>query len=123
MYEATGRAAEEPDSLLAMMAGQSRLAWSKPLSDTGSCISSSWAGAGGWHFPSFDIPLACVRSAAAGAPHLPKFRWTDLRLGGTSVPGTLAAGRFWIGSSHRWMFLDLRRSSKESRFRTAELSL
>jgi len=44
---------------------------------------------------------------------LAKFRWTDLRLGGTGVPGTLAVGRFWMGSPHRWVFLDLRRSSKE----------
>jgi hypothetical protein len=36
-----------------------------------------------------------------------------LRLGGTYVPGKLATGRFWIGSPHRWVFLDLRRSSKE----------
>jgi hypothetical protein len=60
-----------------------------------------------------DIPLACIKSATAGAPGLPKFRWTDLRLGGTGVPGTLAVGRFWMGSPHRWVFLDLRRSSKE----------
>jgi hypothetical protein len=60
-----------------------------------------------------DIPLSCIRSAAAGAPGLPKLRWTDLRFGGTSVPGTLAMGRFWMGSPHRWVFLDLRRSSEE----------
>ena len=60
-----------------------------------------------------DIPFACIKSATAGAPCLPKFRWTDLRLGGTGVPGTLAVGRFWMGSPHRWVFLDLRRSSKE----------
>jgi len=60
-----------------------------------------------------DIPLACIKSATAGAPGLPKFRWTDVRLGGTGVPGTLAVGRFWMGSPHRWVFLDLRRSSKE----------
>jgi hypothetical protein len=60
-----------------------------------------------------NIPLACIKSATAAPPGLPKFRWTDLRLGGTGVPGTLAAGRFWMGSPHRWVFLDLRRSSKE----------
>ena len=60
-----------------------------------------------------DIPLPCIKTAAAGTPGLPKFCWTDLRLGCTSVPGTLAAGRFWMGSPHRWVFLDLRRSSKE----------
>jgi hypothetical protein len=46
-------------------------------------------------------------------PGLPIFRWTDPRLGGTHVPGKLARGRFWMGSPHRWTFLDLRRSSKE----------
>lgn len=60
-----------------------------------------------------DIPLSCVKSAAPGPPGLPKFRWTDLRLGGTHVPSTLATGRFWMGSPHRWVFLDLRQSSKE----------
>jgi len=60
-----------------------------------------------------DILLACIRSAATGAPGLPKFRWTDFHLGGTSVPGILAAGRFWMASPHCWVFLDLRRSSKE----------
>ena len=60
-----------------------------------------------------DIPLACIRSATAGAPGIPKFRWTDLRLGGTGMPGTLALGRFWMGSPRRWVFLDLRRFSNE----------
>ena len=51
--------------------------------------------------------------ARQGCASLPKFRWTDLHLGGTSVPGILAAGRFWMASPHCWVFLDLRRSSKE----------
>lgn len=65
-----------------------------------------WLGLSG----GLDIPLSCVKNAAAGAPGLPKFRWTDLRLrvGGASVPGMLAIGRFWMGSPHRWTFLDLR---------------
>jgi hypothetical protein len=29
------------------------------------------------------------------------------------VPGRLATGRFWMGSPHRWVFLNLRKSSKE----------
>ena len=44
---------------------------------------------------------------------LPEFRWTDLRLGGTHVPGRLATGRFWMGAPHRWASLDLRQSSIE----------
>ena len=60
-----------------------------------------------------DIPYSCIMSATAGAAGLPKFRWTDLRLGGTHVPGSLATGRFWMGSPHRWVFLDLRKSSIE----------
>ena len=62
---------------------------------------------------SAELPLFCIKSAATGAPGLPKFRWTDLRVGGTGVPGTLAMGRFRMGSTHRWVFLDLRRSSNE----------
>src|SRR5271169_1263928 len=59
---------------------------------------SSFVTAGG----SAEQPLPCIKSAAAGAPGLLKFRWTDLRLGGTGAPGTLAAGRFWMGPPHRW---------------------
>jgi len=62
-----------------------------------------------------DIPLPCIKTTAAGAPGLRKFRWIDLRLGGTRVPGTLAAVRFWMGYPRRWGFLHLRRSSKEVR--------
>jgi len=67
-----------------------------------------------WLAPSrgLDIPLSCIKSATGGPAGLPKFRWTDLRLGGTHVPGRVATGRFWMGSPHRWVFLDLRRSSK-----------
>ena len=62
---------------------------------------------------SLDIPLGCIKRARAGAPGLPKFSWTDLRTGGTSLPGILAAGRFSVGSPRRKTFLDLRRSSKQ----------
>ena len=61
----------------------------------------------------FDIPLTCIRSATAGAPGLPHFRPTDLRLGGTSVPGVFAIGRFSMGSPRRATFLALRRSSRQ----------
>jgi len=68
-----------------------------------------------WLAPSrgLDIPLSCIKSATGGPAGLPKFRWTDLRLGGTHVPGRVATGRFWMGSPHRWVFLDLRKSSRE----------
>jgi hypothetical protein len=61
---------------------------------------------------SLDIPLHCINRATAGAPGLPEFRWTDLRTGGASLPGVLAAGRFSMGSPRRRTFLDLRRTSK-----------
>jgi len=61
---------------------------------------------------SLDIPAHCVTSAAAGEPGLPPFRWNDLRLGGTGVPGLIAAGAYYMGRPRRWVFVDLRRSSK-----------
>ena len=61
---------------------------------------------------SIDVPLDAITSFSASA-ELPKFRWTDLRLFGTSIPGTLAVGTYWIGSPHRWAFLDIRSSSKD----------
>ena len=61
---------------------------------------------------SLDIPARCVRSAVAGEPGLPVFRWNDLRLGATGVPGLIAAGACYMGRPRRWVFLDLRRSSK-----------
>ena len=60
-----------------------------------------------------DIPLRCIKSAVAGAAGLPKFRWGDLRLGGTSIPRLFAVGTFSMGSPRRRSFLDLRRASKE----------
>jgi hypothetical protein len=59
------------------------------------------------------IPLRCIKHAAMGAPGLPRFHRTDLRTGGTSLPGVLAVGRFSMGSPRRKVFLDLRRSSKQ----------
>jgi hypothetical protein len=59
-----------------------------------------------------DIPIRCVERAVAGPPGLPSFRWTDLRLGGTGVPGRIAAGTYYMGRPHRWTFLDLRQSSE-----------
>ena len=59
-----------------------------------------------------DVPLSAIKSVAATAG-LPKFRWTDLRVLGTGFPRSIAVGTFWIGSPHRWAFLDVRSSSKE----------
>jgi hypothetical protein len=61
---------------------------------------------------SIDVPLSAIKSVSAVAG-LPKFRWTDVRVLGTGVPRRIAVGTFWIGSPHRWAFLDVRRSSKE----------
>ena len=59
-----------------------------------------------------DIPLSAITSVTAAAG-LPKFRWTDLRVLGTGSPGSIAIGTYWMGSPHRWAFLDVRSSSKE----------
>jgi hypothetical protein len=61
---------------------------------------------------SIDVPLVAIKSVSANA-ELPKFRWTDIRALGTSIPGAVAVGTYWIGSPHRWVFLDVRRSSKD----------
>jgi hypothetical protein len=61
---------------------------------------------------SIDVPLDAIRRVSANA-ELPKFRWTDLRVLGTSIPGALAVGTYWIGSPHRWAFLDLRSSTRD----------
>jgi len=61
---------------------------------------------------SIDVPLCAIKSVTAAAG-LPRFRWTDLRLMGTGIPGSIAVGTYWIGSPHRWAFLDVRSSSKE----------
>ena len=59
---------------------------------------------------SIDVPLSAIKSVREG---LPEFRWTDIRVLGTGIPRVLAVGTHWIGSPHRWAFLDLRKSSKE----------
>jgi hypothetical protein len=61
---------------------------------------------------SIDVPLSAIKNVSRVA-ELPKFRWTDIRVLGTGLPRTLAVGTFWIGSPHRWAYLDVRRSSKE----------
>jgi hypothetical protein len=61
---------------------------------------------------SIDVPLRAIKSITAAAG-LPKFQWTDLRVLGTGFPGSIAVGTYWIGSPHRWAFLDVRSSSKE----------
>jgi hypothetical protein len=61
---------------------------------------------------SIDVPLASIKSVSAD-DSLPKFRWTDLRVLGTGIPGVMSVGTFWIGSPHRWVFMDVRKSSKE----------
>ena len=58
------------------------------------------------------IPLNAIKSVRADAG-LPEFRWTDVRVLGTGFPGVIAVGTYWIGSPHRWAFLDVRRSSKD----------
>jgi hypothetical protein len=59
-----------------------------------------------------DLPLDAIRSVSTDAK-LPQFRWTDVRALGTSIPGAIAVGTYWIGSPHRWVFIDVRRSSKD----------
>jgi len=60
---------------------------------------------------SIDVPLRAIKSVGAAAG-FPKFRWTDVRVLGTGYPG-VAVGTYWMGSPHRWAFLDVRRSSKD----------
>jgi hypothetical protein len=59
-----------------------------------------------------DVPLSAIKRVTASTG-LPRFRWTDLRLLGTGIPGVIAVGTYWIGSPRRWAFLDVRKSSKE----------
>ena len=61
---------------------------------------------------SIDIPLATIKRVSTSSG-LPKFRWTDLRVLGTGIPGVIAVGTYWIGSPRRWAFLDVSRSSKQ----------
>jgi hypothetical protein len=61
---------------------------------------------------SIDVPLTAIKSVSATAG-LPRFQRADIRVLGTGIPRVMAVGTHWIGSPHRWAFLDLRRSSKE----------
>jgi len=60
---------------------------------------------------SIDVPFGAIKCVDAAAG-FPKFRWSDIRVLGTGYPG-VAIGTFWMGSPHRWAFLDVRRSSKD----------
>jgi len=59
-----------------------------------------------------DIPLKSIRRVSITDP-LPRFRWGDIRVLGTSLPGAIAVGTFWMGSPHRWTFLDVRKKGSE----------
>lgn len=61
---------------------------------------------------SINVPLTAIKSAREAAG-LPEFRWTDVRVLGTGIPRKIAVGTYWIGSPHRWAFLDVRSSSKD----------
>ena len=71
----------------------------------------------GWHKflglkSSINVPLKAIKSVSKAAG-LPKFQWTDVRVLGTGIPRKIAVGTHWIGSPHRWAFLDVRSSSKD----------
>jgi hypothetical protein len=59
-----------------------------------------------------EVPLRAVKSVRA-TTGLPRFRWTDVRVLGSGYPGVFAVGTYWMGSPHRWAFLDVRRLSKD----------
>jgi hypothetical protein len=61
---------------------------------------------------SIDVPLKAIRSLSAAAG-LPRFRRGDIRVLGTGFPRVIAIGTYWIGSPHRWAFLDVRSSSTD----------
>jgi hypothetical protein len=61
---------------------------------------------------SINVPLIAIKSARESSG-LPEFRWTDVRVLGTGIPRKIAVGTYWIGSPHRWAFLDVRSSSKD----------
>ena len=61
---------------------------------------------------SINVPLKAIKSVSKAAG-LPKFQWTDVRVLGTGIPRKIAVGTHWIGSPHRWAFLDVRSSSKD----------
>jgi hypothetical protein len=60
---------------------------------------------------SIDVPLSALKNVTIGAG-MPKFLWSDVRVLGTGMPGRIAVGTYWLGSPHRWAFLDVRSSSK-----------
>ena len=60
---------------------------------------------------SINVPLKAIKSVSKAAG-LPRFQWTDVRVLGTGIPRKIAVGTHWIGSPHRWAFLDVRSSSK-----------
>ncbi|MGC2494187.1 hypothetical protein [Candidatus Binatus sp.] len=59
-----------------------------------------------------NVPLTAIKSVRE-APGFPEFQWTDVRVLGTGIPRKIAIGTYWIGSPHRWAFLDVRSSSKD----------
>ena len=59
-----------------------------------------------------DIPVKSIKRVSITDP-LPRFKWGDIRVLGTSLPGAIAVGTFWMGSPHRWAFLDVRKKAKE----------
>jgi hypothetical protein len=59
-----------------------------------------------------DIPLKSIKRVSISDP-LPRFRFGDIRVLGTSLPGAIAVGTFWMGSPHRWAFLDVRKKATE----------
>jgi hypothetical protein len=61
---------------------------------------------------SINVPLKAIKSVSKAAG-LPEFQWTDVRVLGTGIPRKIAVGTHWIGSPHRWAFLDVRSSSKD----------
>lgn len=46
---------------------------------------------------SLEVPLKAITRVSASTG-LPKFRWSDLRVPGTALPGVIAVGTYWIGS-------------------------
>lgn len=58
-----------------------------------------------------DIPLKAIKRVSVG--HVPKFRWGDIRVLGTSIPGVLAAGTFLMGAPRRRALVDIRKRSTQ----------
>lgn len=61
---------------------------------------------------SLDIPPSAVKavSVSSGLPH---FSWRDIRAPGTSIPGVLAVGSYWLSSLPGWAFIDVTRWSQQ----------